>query len=1185
MYQFFTKKSGIAHALYRKIWLIMRLTTVILIISLLQVTASTFGQRITMNQHDVPLSSVLKEIRKQSGYDVFYDSKIISKDEKVSVKLSGATVEEAMTRVLKGLPLTFEVGEKEINIKKRDEPSFLERLIARFQAIDVRGKVLDENGQPLAGATVRVKGTNRSVTTNNDGVFFIQNVDEDAVLEISYVGYKTREVKAAKEIGDIKMEMGSSDLEEVNVEVNTGYQTLPKERATGSFAQVDNKLFNRRVSTDVLSRLEGVVPGLLFNRNTGAASQGVTDISIRGYSTLFSDAQPLIVVDNFPYDGRIQNINPNDVESITVLKDAAAASIWGSRSGNGVIVITTKKGKLNQKTTAEINTNLTIAEKPNLWYSPNYINTTDFIDLELEMYNKGYYDDEILDAAQPISPVIAILARRDAGSISASEASKQIDDLRKVDRRDGLLKYFYQKNVNQQYNANIRGGTTNSNFAFSLGYDNNKSNLVGNTNDRYTLNANYNYSLNKDWQLSSLVNFIQTNENINTVLNDTKYFAGGRSYPYVRFSDEGNNALPITKDLNPLWLADPTSQEGLLDWNFRPLDELRLADNKEKLSDARVSLGTSYRFLDGFSAEIKYAYQRSINIHENYNSIDSYYARNIINRFTNVNGSPRNPVPIGGILYKGNNVTNSNRFRGQLNYAHDFNNNHNLTAIFGTEVSNVINENDNVLTYGYNKENKTFQNVDFVNQYPFIPSFGQTAQIPSNLSFYRITDRYVSYFGNASYSYFSKYIVSLSGRIDKSNLFGVNTNQKSVPLYSVGVSWDMSRENFFPSKLLSQSKLRVTYGYNGNVNKSAAALTTLRQQSGSWYNGLVYSQVNTPGNPELRWEKVKMLNIGYDFSFKNQILTGSIEFYQKRSVDLFATSALAPSTGFSSFFGNTASTEGRGWDIVLTSNNIKSDSFKWATDLLYSYALDKVVDYYNEPTNGGAIESGAVGGYIYPVEGKPVFSVYSYPSAGLDPQTGDPRGYVNGEISNDYQNILNVPFENLKFHGTSRPTSFGSLKNTFSYKQLALSFNLVYKFDYYFFKSSVQYSSLFNYGIAHQDYYKRWQNPGDEMSTNVPSLQYPPVDELRDLFYTRSSELVLKGDHIRLQDIMLSYELSRNAKNKLPFESLTVYSYINNVGLLWKANKDGLDPDLYYGRNADTFPLQKTFAIGIKATF
>ncbi|MBB5440661.1 TonB-linked SusC/RagA family outer membrane protein [Pedobacter sp. AK017] len=1178
MYKENTRKLGIPRPLYHKIMLTMRLTTVILLASLLQVSAATFGQRITMNRKNIPLESVLKEIRKQTGYDIFFDSKLIPKDQQVSVTLNNATLDEAFAAAFKGLNLTYKIDRNSVSIRKAEAPSFLEPVVARIMAIDVRGRLVDsESGQPLAGATVKVKGTNRSMTTNIDGVFFIQNVDDDAVLEISYVGYKAKEVKAAKEIGDIKIEMVSSDLEEVNVEVNTGYQTLPKERATGSFAKVDNKLFNRRVSTDVLSRLEGVVPGLLFNRNTGAASNGATDLSIRGYSTLFSDAQPLIVLDNFPYDGKISNINPNDIESVTVLKDAAAASIWGARSGNGVIVITTKKGKLNQRITAELNSNLTVGQKPDLWYSPNFISSSDFIALEQKMYETDFYNQAIMEPNSPISPVIDILARKDAGTITSDQAANLINGLKSIDSRDDLSKYLYQKSANQQYSANLRGGTINTNFAFSLGYDSNRSNLVGNDNQRYTLNGTYNYSLTKDWNVSTGLNFTQTRQNRNDVLGTLNSV-----YPYTKLSDSNGAALAVSENLNSLWLSDENAQKGLLDWYFRPLDELNLVDNISKLSDLRIILGTQYRFLKRFSAEVKYAFQKGIGFDQNHNSIESYYARDMINRFTNLSGNPRNPIPLGGILYRGNDITNSNRLRGQINYDSDFNNKHNLTGLIGAEFSDVINENDNSVTYGYNKNNRTFQNVDFVNQYPTIPSFGQSAQIPNNISFSKFTDRYISYFSNLAYTFLSKYTLSLSGRIDKSNLFGVNINQKSIPLYSIGVSWDLNKESYYNVNWLQKSKLRITYGSNGNVNRSVAAVTTTRQYSNSFYNNLPWATISSPGNPELRWEKVKLVNFGYDFELKSKIISGSIEYYRKKASDLFSTSQLAPSTGFVNFYGNTASTKGEGWELTLNSINVKSRKFCWLTSLIYNAVQDKVTEYYEEPTVNNILQIGpGNGGTIYPIIDKPLFAMYSYKSSILNPENGDPQGYVNNELSTNYFDIISkTKKEDLIFHGSSRPTSFGSFRNSFIYDRFNLSVNLVYKLNYFFRRNSIDYYALFIAGRGHQDFYKRWQTSGDELKTTVPSIQYPPNDINRDMFYTYSDKLVTKGDHVRIQDISLSYEF----KDFAPFRSFEIFTYINNVGILWKANNEGLDPDLYYGQT-NVSPIPRTLSAGIKATF
>lgn len=1047
---------------------------------------------------------------------------------------------------------------------------------------------------PLPGATVLDGKTAKLTVTDANGRFKISTADSSGILKISFIGYKTLQVGfGASNLMDLTIYMISDASVLKEVIVSTGFQKLPKERATGSFVQIDSALINRRVSTDILSRLEGVVPGLLFNRNSVSSANGSTDISIRGHSTLFSNDQPLIVLDNFPYDGDLNNINPNDVASITVLKDAAAASIWGVRSGNGVIVVTSKKGKMNQKLAVEFNSNLTICQKPNLFYDPNYLNSNDFINVEQTLFSNGYYNSALSSGYQVVSPVIQILANQRAGTISAADATAQINGLRGIDVRDQLQQYFYRTSADQQYNLNFRGGGMNSDYFLSLGYDNDLSNQVGNWNDRITINSSYNFYPIKNLQFSAGLFYTKTDNKENSPLSGIKSINGkSQVYPYAQVADASGNALPIVHAYAQSFINSPANAT-YLDWNYRPLDELHSADNTSGSFDNRINLGLKYTLPAGLSAELKYVFENTESSYNNYYSQDTYYARNLINQFTqkNPDGSLSYPIPVGGILQQSNASLNSQHLRGQLNYSKDWNQKSFFTAIIGSEWSSTINKLDDPTTaYGYNKNTAAnYSNIDYLTYYSLYPRGTGSMQIPNGQGFSQTTDNFISYFSNAAYTYDKKYTLSVSGRIDKSNLFGVNTNQKAVPLFSAGLSWDIGKENFYRVSWLPDAKFRLTFGYNGNINKTATAVTTLKELSNAYYTGTPYNIIANPGNPNLQWEKDRIINFGFDFGSKNHVVNGTIEFYFKQGENLFGSSSLPPSTGFSSFFGNTASTTGHGIDITINTRNIYHTNFKWLTTFLYSYAFDKVTKYGVQSTLTSYLTQGDGNtGVITPLIGAPLFAIYSFKSGPLTHNTGDPQGYLNGQLSTDYSNIIkNTSIGDLLYNGPSRPTSFGSLRNSFIYDGWSLSFNIVYKLGYVFRRSSIQYGALFNNWLGNKDFTKRWQKPGDELNTSVPSMVLPPVNDNRDFFYTFSRSLVDNGDHIRLQDISLSYDLTKSLWRNSPFINLSIYGYINNVGILWRANHDGLDPDVYSlaGGGMTSLPLPRTYSIGLKTNF
>ncbi len=322
-----------------------------------------------------------------------------------------------------------------------------------------------------------------------------------------------------------------------------------------------------------------------------------------------------------------------------------------------------------------------------------------------------------------------------------------------------------------------------------------------------------------------------------------------------------------------------------------------------------------------------------------------------------------------------------------------------------------------------------------------------------------------------------------------------------------------------------------------------------------------------------------MVNFGIDFAIKKSILEGSLEYYTRKGTDLIGESPMDPTTGVTTFRGNTADMKGRGVDVVLRSKNINKQ-FKWFSTFLLSYTADKVTSY-KVPQNA-AIWVYCDPQYMSPIEGKPLYSIFSFKWMGLNPQTGDPQGFFNKDVSTKYSDITNSrDLSDLIYKGAANPTYFGSLRNNLSYKQLELSFTISYKMGYYFRRNSINYFELFNYPVfGHPDYEQRWQNPGDENSTSVPSMGDYNADAFRSIFYKYSDVLIEKGDHIRLQDVQLSYQLNKKRKKWLPMNQLQIYVYANNLGILWRANDKGIDPDFITG-----IPNPRTIAAGLKIDF
>lgn len=1147
------------------------------------------AQRITIIEKGVPFKTIIRQINQQSGYSFSINDRHMKIAKAVTISAKDKDLKAVLDEIFNGQPFDYSIeGKTIVSIDRADRF----KTPVKKEQVSFHVKVGKENGEPLAGATLRIKGTNIDFITDGSGTALIPKTFEDEVLQVSFLGYSSLEIPVRNAV-NIVLHLNDNTIDIVDV-VSTGYQNIPKERATGSFVQIDNQLLNRRVSTNILDRLDGVTSGLTFSKASSSTgllpSNSKTGISIRGTSTIDTkvSADPLIVLDNFPYEGNLDNINPNDIESVTVLKDAAAASIWGARSGNGVIVITTKKGKLDQPLSIEFNSNFTVGEKPNLKYSRNYIKSSDYLEIEKYLFDQGYYDSDLANTMTypAISGGVDIYSKQRSGEITEEQANNQLAKLKNIDVRDEIEKYFYQKSLNQQYALNVRGGTQKATYALTFGVDKNKNYLINSNYNRTSFSSSNTFRPIKNLELSA-----------NIIYNRTSSILGSTyrsNLPYNRLSDDNGNVLSV-----PYVYSDPFKKSmqdlGFLDWSYRPLEERDFTENKTTYSNVLLKAGATYAFTNFLKTQIQYQMENETGKNTNFNNENSFYARNLINTYTQYDADSKSfqyPFPKGGILGQVDMETKANSFRWQLNYDQNFSDKHQINAIAGAEIRQVINSSRTNNLFGYDEDlGISVTNLNYDTYYSVNPAAYGTRLLPAvdgDVAPTEFTNRFVSYFANASYEYNKRYIISLSGRQDGANIFGVNVNDKVTPLWSSGLAWNISNESFYKFKLIPYLKLRTTFGFNGNVYNASAYLTA--EYSTSSLTRARIATIKSPPNPELRWEKIKNLNFAIDFASINNRVAGTVEWFDKVGDDLIQNTILAPSTGFATYKANSAQVETQGLEINLTSQNIKG-SFNWTTNFIFNYIKDKVKKYDTKYSNAELAlynSNLAYVGGIFPVEGNSLFGIYSYKSAGLDPTNGDPQGYLNGEISKDYATLINGSDNSLLvYHGSSRPTTIGSFRNTFSYGDFTFSANILYKLNYHFRKVSANTNYTQTLTFINSDYSNRWQISGDEIKTNIPSFTYNTNDN-RNNFYQSSEILVEKGDHIRLQDISLAYNLSNRWCSSIHMKAVQLYGYINNIGLLWRANKSGIDPDynqnLYSGYTGNIV-APRTYALGIRANF
>jgi TonB-linked SusC/RagA family outer membrane protein len=1157
--------------------LIMKLTMIFLIAACLQAGARGYSQTVTLSMKKTSLEKVFREIRSQTGYNFLYNSDVNISDHSIDINVKGADIATVLEVCLVNLPLNYTITGNTIIIRVKPESAPFGKYPSTsfFSVKDIRGKVVNEKDEPLDGVTVTIKGTRRATATDIDGSFEFKGIESNSILVFSAINIETYELnlEGKSTFTTITLKTLVKANQEVTIASN-GYGRIHPGRENGSYDVIGERLFNQQVSSDVISRLEAIGNGITVDRRTA-----ISQLRIRGLSTIKGPKEVLIILDNFPYTGDLNSINPNDIESITFLKDASAASIWGTKAGNGVIVITTKKGRFNQKMRIDFNSNIQIGEEPNL-FKMRSISPSDFVDLELYLFSNKYrFSDTSASSKPAFSQLYEILFRRMKGQISAGDSAVQVDALRTHDVRDDFKKYFTRQSVTNQYSLNLRGGNVNNAYFFSVGYDRSLG-TQWQTGDRLTFRLENIFRLTKNLEFSTSVNFTHSKAkegrpNYNSFGNSV-----GESMPlYSSLVDANGNSLPYARRFRSLY-TDTVGGGKLLDWRYFPVDDYKFIDAKSISQIIQANLGVRYKLVQGLDLDIKYQYLKQNGNAKTISGAESYAARDIVNQFTQISGSNiKYNVPRGGIVSSSESRQTTHQGRLQLNFNRAWNR-HAITALAGWEISENKSESSNLTAYGYDPETGQTGNVDFVNQYPAYPT-GGGQRIPGAPSIGSVSNtRFVSAFANATHTFMNRYSISVSARRDASNLFGLATNDKWTPLWSLGAGWVISEEEkFYHSKLLPYLKLRATFGYQGNVDPSMSAVTTIIYFPNSPYTGTPTAGPANSNNPDLRWEKVGTLNVGLDFRTTKNRLSGAIEWYRKRAKDLFGTVPIDNTTGLNSVVKNVASIQASGVDIDIQSINTQG-VVEWMSDLNLSFYKDEVLDYYLESSQGSNFVSGTGVSLINPFVGKPVYGIFSYAWSGLDPVNGDPMGYVNKQVSKNYSQLTGsaTTINDLVYHGPASPKIFGNLGNTIRWKNLSLTGRVSFKFGHYFRRGSLNYSDLFKGKFENsEEFNRRWMKPGDELFTNVPSLTYP-LSSSRSSFYNGAEINVARADNIRLSYITLAYEFSRIEWKKMPFESAQVYINASNLGVLWRANKWGLDPDV----PTNALPLQRRFAVGLR---
>jgi TonB-linked SusC/RagA family outer membrane protein len=1217
----------------------MKLIVLLTIVACFQATAATIAQTITLSEKNKSLTDVFTSIKQQSGYHFFWKGDDFA-NIKVSVHLKDATIEQTMNEVLKDLPLTYTITEQTIVIQQKKKFSLPDNsLIAAVSPpIIITGRVTNSKGEALIAVTVTIKESSNATTqyaealvnptvapkesprvtvTDAEGRYSIKVSATDKILIFSCIGMKKHEVLIANHtVINVQMEDDISALQEIQV-VSTGYQSIPKERATGSFEVITAKQLQHSTSGNLLQRLAGISTSVVFNNTTSptisaanvksvnpttgmaVSSQSyngggftIDNMTIRGKNTLSANGSgnPLVVIDGIanPYD--INLLNPDDVVSITILKDAAAASIWGSRAANGVLVVVTKKGEFNRPPVVSFSGNVSISEKPDLYYLKQ-MSTSDYIDAEIYGFQESHTSLPTPDihngyTGRLVSPVAEILDAMNKGTLSSAAGNAQIDALRQNDIRKDETKYLLRNAVDQNYNLSISGGTKSIAYVLSGGYQNSLNNTVKSNSDRLNLSYNMQMKPIKNLDISTGISFNASNKNglgplslslpVSGLSNLSPYY-----YPYSKLADDHGNAWAIPY-YRPGFISALNTAYGskILDYTYKPLDDLNESYSKARTQNLGFNLNVGYKFLPELSAQLTYNYNLGSTYTEDFYSVQSLYMRDLINRYTDPTTFKRN-IPLGGFFNPGNSDSYNQTLRGIVSFNKTWNSKHEVNAILGTDIfDSKSTTNPTNGYYGYNPVTLQTANVTYNTYFNtlFDPNYGTTAQLPNvpGISFLRSRSRTASEFLNAAYTYDRRYTLSGSIRKDGSSAFANETNKTGTPFYSVGASWEINNEKFYHVAWLPYLKLRTTFGYNGNSNPGATAYSVIGLSTNTDYRTLLpYASVSNLSNSLLRPERTAVTNIALDFRTKDNRFSGSIEYYLKITKDLLSFSPLDPTLGSTGQIYNVGNIRGSGIDLNLRSLNLKTASFTWES--IFNFSNDKVIVTKNYVSSSVGSISVLTGTYYY--KGKPLSTLYAFQWAGLNPTTGAARA-INGTslAEDDYS----IPSSALKAMGSSVPVYYGNLANTFTYGGFSLWANINYKLGYYqrrsvnmLFLNGTQMSSYSPQQVAGAEYANRWQKPGDEKFTNVPSRDINR-GQSNDNIYQYADINVYKADNIRIQEINLNYTFR---KGTTYIKNPRIYITVPINLVIWRANKLGLDPDVY------DYPIPRAYGFGFSANF
>jgi len=1096
-------------------------------------------------------------------------------------------------------------------------------------AVKVQGANGTETG---AGVTVVERGTNNGTTTDADGNFKLTVKDNAAVLVFSMIGYKSQEIPVAgKTTFNVTL---AEDISTLNEVVVTGYQTIDRKLFTGSAALLKGEDAKREGVTDASRMLEGRVAGVSV-QNVSGTFGAAPKIRVRGATSITGENKPLWVVDGIPLEdvvnvsneqlstgdpstlvgSSVAGLNPNDIESFQILKDASATALYGARAMNGVIVITTKKGKIG-KPIISYTGNYTTYLKPT-YNTFNIMNSADQMAMYLELQKKGWlnYSD---------------VARSQNGGVF-SKLADQIDLYARTDKQQGVentpegraafLERYARTNTDwfdllfrnsfmQEHSLSVSSGTEKSQFYISTSYLQDNGWTVADQVKRFTGNvrANFNVSDKISFGLISQGS-IRDQQAPGTI--------GRVSNPVTGQFDRDFDINPYSYALNTSRTLTAYDEYGNREYfrrNFAPfniLDELENNTLDISLLDLKLQGEFSYKILPNlkysFLGALRYVKtDQEHRVRENSNMANAYRAAGDAtvqqnNKF--LYRDPDNPeaipvvvLPYGGFYNtKDDNLTNYN-FRNQLEWDKTFNEIHTVRLFTSQELRYTDRQNKTFNGYGYQYDKGGVPYVD----YRLIKQ-----NVEGNFNYYGMTmgyERFVAFMANGAYSFRGKYNLNGTVRYDGSNLLGQSRTARWLPTWNVSGSWNVDTEPFMQQvDKINRLTLRATYGLTASMGSATNSSLVLENASTRRpYLSEVESGISIKylENSELTWEKQYETNVGVDVGLFNERLSVTVDAYQRKGFDLIGrirTSGIGGGgyAGAGSYsqphelgykVANYADMESKGLELTLGSNIINETDYGFRTQLTGAYNKGKITELRNDPDIWALVgpDGGALQGYPYR-------GLFSINFQGLDPENGTPQ-FINedGETSTDVY-LQSNKIQHLKYEGSVDPIVTGGWFNSFRYKNFSLSALVTFSAGNVIRLNPAFKSSYTDLDATPQEFLNRWVLSGDENQTNIPSiLDRVEVSQLTGYPYNNynySTARVADGDFARLKQATFTYNLPAARLSSLGFNTLSVSVVANNIWLIYSDDKlNGQDPE-FFGAGGVATPIPRQFTLSLKAGF